>query len=164
MFCLSSFLRFLSSKVPSMRLFRWSVLNEGQTLSFLWSSDSCCRVPVKQDNLSAKYWSIGNFLCLYLVWFGILTVSAFVQLELAVRFSRMICETVHDDTFSCGRSLDETFHCEVLSAKNSSEFGWISVKVPCETLQVKCSQRGTNLVSSLKFGFSFVLSCTGQTR
>ena len=86
MFCLSSFLRFLSSKVPSMRLFRWSVLNEGQTLSFLWSSDfpSCCRVPVKQDNLSTKYWSIGNSLYLDLVWFGMLTVSAFVQLELAV--------------------------------------------------------------------------------
>ena len=28
-----------------------------------------------------------------------------------------------------------------------------------ETLQVKCSQRGTNFVFSLKFGF--VLSCTG---
>ena len=55
------------------------------------------------------------------------------------------CEPVHDNTFSWGRSLNETFHCEVLSAKNSSEFSWISVKVPRETLQVKCSQRGTNL-------------------
>ena len=55
------------------------------------------------------------------------------------------CEPVHDNTFSWGRSLNETFHCEVLSAKNSSEFSWISVKVPRETLQVKCSQRGTNV-------------------
>ena len=54
-----------------------------------------------------------------------LTVSAVVQLELAVSFSffslfRIFCEPVHDNTFSCGRSLNETFHCEVLSAKDSS--------------------------------------------
>ena len=77
---------------------------------------------------------------------------------------RTFCEPVHDNTFSWGRSLNETFHCEVLSAKNSSEFRWILVKVPRKSLLVKCSQRGTNLASSLKFGFSFVLSCTAETK
>ena len=130
-------------KVPRETLQR-EVLSTRDTLSLVSEVRIFLRVVVyrlTRHDIWVQNWLIGKFLYLDLVWFGILTVSAVLQFDFAVSFSfffwlfRMFYEPVHDNTFSCGRSLNETFHCEVLSAKNSSEFGWILLKVPRETLQ-----------------------------